>query len=493
MHDQLRTAALAAAMAALIGFTVNGSVPILWVAFLLPIVALSVAAHLRTHRFLPLAALASVLAPLPVVVPVLLPVGGRSLFVADLVLPAVAVWALSGTRPARGPDRAVAFYALVVLALALVGILRGAGPSPVIQDLRGPVYLVCGYVIASRRLGWGDRRAVLGTVGAILWWSVAVIALTLASGQELLHGRVGQTSAFVGDGKESLEAVRFLIASKELALVAALGTIAVLLLGVRTERPRRLVVGLLIPGAVVVFMGFSRQSVVATAAGILYVVLASPLRTQTVVRVFAGAAVVVVLLGVLGLAGITGRVTGDDTVLGRQIDAYSARVVSGLFGENVTEDPGNRFRTMENAAAMDFARSHPFAGAGLGMPYRGDLELEAFRSDDVDYGRRYVHNVYLWYAAHGGALGLLAIAVLVGRPLVTVLWPAFRRGAAGRGVVLASGAPYVALLVIGLVEPVIHTNASAPLMGAFLGFYALVETGAVAGATAAPAPTASAA
>lgn len=477
VHDR-RIVVVAAALAAVIGLSINGSVPVFWLSFLVPALALGMAAHLRSPRFVPLAALASVVTPLPVFVPIVLPMGGRSLFVADLVLPAVALWAMAGARPARGADRAVAFYAAVVVALCLVGLLRGAGPSPIIQDLRGPLYLVCGYVIVSRRVRWADRPVVTRTVAAILWWSVAAIVLALVTGQEFLHGRVGETSAFVGDGKRSLDAVRFLIASKELALVAVLGTVGMLLLGVRTGHPRRAVVGLLVPGAVVVFMGFSRQSIVALAVGVTYLVLVSPLRIQTVARVIVGLTMVTALLAVLGLAGITGRVTDDETVLGRQVDAYSERVLSGLFGENVTEDPGNQFRQMENEAAIDFAKGHPLAGSGLGMPYRGDLALEAFRTDEVDYARRYVHNVYLWYAAHGGILGVLAIAVLLGRPIVTVLWPAFRGGARHRGIVLASGAPYVALLVIGLVEPVIHTNATAPLMGAVLGFYALVESGA---------------
>lgn len=465
------------ACAVVIGLTINGSAPVLWVAFVVPILALCRAAQLQSQVFVPLAALLLPLTPMPLAVPTLLPLGGISVFFTDVVLPAVALWALAGPRRTPGPDRAMWFYATVILLLALVGLINGAGPSAIIQDARGPVYLVCGYIIATRRVRWSDRRTVLIGVGGVLWWSFLAIVVSLVLGQELLDGRVGQTQAFSGDSKQSLEGIRFLIASKELALVTVLAVVAALLLGARIHERRRVVTLLLVPSSVVVFMGFSRQSIVATLVALSYVVFVAPRKTQTLLRVVVGVTVVGAVLAGLTAAGVTQQLTAEETVVGQQVRAYQERVVEGLFGENVTNDPGNQFRSQENEAALQYAGDNPIFGGGLGVQYRGDLELEAF--DDVEYGRRYVHNVYLWYAAHGGLLGLIGVGAILLRPLTTVILRAFRDNRPRRNTMLAAGAPYVAILVIGVVEPVMHTNATAPLVGALLGFFALAEVGAI--------------
>jgi hypothetical protein len=464
----------AALLAAAIGYALTAPAPILWLAYLVPLAAIAAALQTRSTRFLPLLALAVPLTPLPDGIPLLLPLGGRSMFLTDLLVPGVAVWAMRGRSPSRGADRAVQLYLLAIVVLALVGLLRGAQMSAVIQDLRGPVYIACGYVIASRKLQWSDGGAIVKVVGAILWWSTVGIVLTLSTGTEVLQGRVGATSAFLGgDRKESLDAIRFLIASKELALVTALAVIGALILRAPVRRPRRLLLGLLVPAVVVVFMAFSRQSVVGAGLAVAYLLVVSPARSQTVVRIVSALVIVVCAVGVLDLAGVTEPITAEGTVVGRQLDAYGDRVITGLFGdENATEDPGNRFRLLENEAAIDFASRNPLVGGGMGVPYRDATGIGPF--NDVEYGRRYVHNVYLWYAAHGGILGVAAILVLVARPVATVLVPAFRaRG--GQQLVLAAGAPYAALLVIGLVEPVIHLNSTATLFGAFLGFFAHAE------------------
>lgn len=477
--------AVAALAAAVVGYGVTGTGPAVWLALLVPLAAVGAALQLRSARFLPLLALAVPLIPLPEGVPLLLPVGGRSLFVTDVLVPAVALWALRAPSCNRGADRAVQVYAAIVTALALVGMLRGAELSAVVQDLRGPLYLVCGYLIASRRVQWSDRVAVVRIVGAVLWWSAVAIVFTLVTGEEVLQGRVGTTAASLGGGaKESLDAVRFLIAPKELALVTAVGAVGVLVLRAPVRHVRRLVVGLLVPALFVVFMAFSRQSVVGAAAALVYLLVVSPFRSQTLVRIASGAALVGVGLLLLGAVGLMAPLTADGTIVRTQLDAYGERVVTGLVGrDNATEDPGNQFRLSENRAALDFAGRHPFVGGGLGTPYREAGTADPF--SDVEYGRRYVHDVYLWYAAHGGVLGVLAIVVLAGRPILRVLVPAFR-ARSGQELVLAAGAAYVALLAVGVFEPVIHLNSTAPLFGALLGFFAHAEAGARR--PAAPAP-----
>lgn len=457
----------------LIGFAVNATVPTLWLAFAIPLLSLAAAAHLRSRRFLPIAAIALAVTPMPLSVPLLLPFGGRSLFVLDLVLPVAALLA-ARWRTTRS-EATIRFYVAAMVALSLVGILRGASLTPIIQDLRGPVYLFCGYYVASRALQLTDGRRVLQAAGGVLWWSTAAILFALQSGQEFLHGRVGQTAAFADGGKRSLDAVRFLIASKELALISAIGVVATLLLRSSKVRTRDLVVGVLVPAVFVVVMAFSRQSILGAAVAAVFLLVVSPWRSQTALRLVAGGGVAAGVLLVLAGAGVLAPLTASDTLIGRQLDGYEQRVLTGLAGDNVTQDQGNQFRVLENRAAIDYAMDNPLAGAGLGRPYRGDLGLEAFK-EDPSYGQRYVHNVYLWYAAHGGILGIAAVTLLLGRPFVTVLWPAFRDGDPEDRQVLAAGASYSALIAIGLVEPVMHLNSTAPLVGAFLGYFALVES-----------------
>lgn len=475
--------ATAVVLAALIGFAANGEVPVFWLAFALPLIAIATAAQLRSKRALPFLAFALALAPMPVFVPTLLPLGERAIFITDAVFVGVAAWAIRAPGPARGPDRAVGFYGFAIALLAVIGYLNGAEQSALLQDLRGPLYLICGYLIVSRRLQPTDSRNVLLLVGGILWWSVLAITIALVSGQEFLQGRVGSASAFLGDSSQTLEATRFLVASKELGLVAMLSTMALALLGARRGGRRTHLLWLFVPGAFVVFMAFSRQSIVAVVIALLYVMVVTPRRPETVGRMATGAGALGLILAILVISGVAGRYAGENTVIGAQLSGYSDRVISGLRGENATEDPGNRFRTLEIQAAVDYFTAHPAVGGGLGVQYREDLEIEAF--NDIEYGRRYVHNVYLWYAVHGGVLGLVAIGFLLARPLVTVLLPAFRGAFPRRDLVLALGAPYLGILVIGLVEPVIHTNASAPLVGGLLAIFAWIEGGA--GAAAGPA------
>jgi hypothetical protein len=466
--------AVAVLAALVVALALQQSAPLWLLAPLLPAALLGAVVVLRSRRVVPLVALALAVTPFPLAMPRTLPLGGRSLFLTDLVLPLVAVLALRAPQRSRGADRAVGLYGGLMLALAIWGTARGASLEALIQDGRGPAYIICGYLIASRLLDVGDRRAIVQTVGAVLWWSTGMIVASLLVGRELLAGRVGETSSFGGgDAKLGLEAVRFLIASKELALVAFVACLCALLAGTERRLGWRTGLGVMAPAAFVLFMGFSRQSVLGVAAGLAVIVVASPLRVRTLGRLVSVGVVAAVVAVVLAISGVGGRLSDPDQgIVGKQVQGFTERVVGGLFGENLVDDPGTRFRTMEGGAARAFAFDHPLVGGGLGSTYRGALELEAFV--DIDYGQRYVHNIYLWYAVKGGLVGLLALLALVARPLVRGLWPAMFRPVPYRGDVLALGAAFVSLLVIGLVEPVMHLSTTAPLVGAMVGAFAVL-------------------
>jgi O-antigen ligase len=157
---------------------------------------------------------------------------------------------------------------------------------------------------------------------------------------------------------------------------------------------------------------------------------------------------------------------GSDTIVGRQIDGFSERVVGGFSLEALEQDAGSTWRQRENDHALDVIVSQPL-GTGFGRPYRPEFEIEAL--GDPDFFRRWVHNVYLWYGTKGGILGIVAVGLVTLVPFGVALRASWSEGMAGEDPVCEVAVPVLlAFGVMSLVDPVIiNSNSGAITAGIF--------------------------
>lgn len=446
----------------------------------LVVVVLSVLVARRSPVALPL--LAVVLACLPETVwfTFRLGLGGKTLYFSDLLLPLAALLAL--TRRSRVPraDLVVWVYVAMMGLQSAAGVVNGEPFNAFAQDLRGPVYIVCGYLVASRVFVPRHTRHVLTAAGVVLWYSTALMLVTIATGVETLAGRTEDVRAFAPGGAEVIDATRFVVDSKGLAFIVLVTSTVVLVSRSASRAQRCAAVVLLVPAFLVTFLNYARATVLA--AVICLLLLAMLQRTARVHRRRVAVAALVVA-GAVGAVGVTGTaavlVDPEGNVVARQVAGFSERVIGGLQTEDV-ESPGNTYRLLENRAAVEGAARNPLFGLGIGAAFKprsfGDPALDAFQQDPA-FGVRFIHNGWLWYLVKTGAVGVAVFTVLALRPVVTLVRGAVRRREPIPPGRLGLALSVVGLLVIFVFEPDIHRTGTAPLFGAVLGYLSLAAAG----------------
>ena len=424
--------------------------------------------QVSTRPGVPLLALAVAALPPPAVFPMLVGLGGRNVYVTDLLLPAGALIAL--LRASRTPrsDRTMWAYVWLFVSLTLLSLIRFVPLDSLIQDLRGPIYIVCGYLIASRLYEETDAGRVVATAAAVLWYTAVMIAASLVTGAELLSGRVNDgLSAFTVTGTAEVDAGRFLLDAKGLAYLGVVVGLTALL-SPSWPRRRLTLLGLGLPGLIATFAALSRQSFVALAVSVL-VLLALGGRLRLDARRTAVASSVVVVVVFALAAAWSGVSSPAGNVVARQLYAFEVRVVQGLFPENAAQSPGNQWRLVEARYALEAFRGAPVLGVGVGEAYRPLAGEQVF--GDADYGARFIHNLWLYYVAKTGAVGVAVFLVFLLVPTVGALRQPLRDRQSVVDVALVAG--LVGLAVVNVFEPDFHRVGTAPLLGALLGYLAL--------------------
>lgn len=437
----------------------------------LALVAIGVYLHTRSRRFLPLLALTVAVMPPPAALPFSLAIAGKTVYLTDILLPLATLFALRQRSRAPRFDRVAWTYVGLIVIASLLGMVHYAPLQFFIQDLRGPIYLVCGYFIAARLFRSEDIGLIVRLAALVLWYSAGMIVASLLTGQALLGGRVEGVRAFQTTGAVEVDATRFLLDVKGLAFIGlVLGAAA--LLGRSWPSRRMTLLGLGLPGFVVTFVGLSRQSLLAF--GLTLVLLLALTRRfrvapRRMVAAVSGLTAMAVAIALLGAWPYMSDPNGN--ALARQVYAFETRVLEGLRYENATESPGNQWRVAEAKYALEETVRNPLLGIGIGSAYRPLLSDHPF--GDLDYGARFIHNLHLWYLAKTGVIGYLVFLVFMLWPVLAAARSVDLSGRHRYAVDLALGVAIIGILVVDLFEPDLHRVGTAPLVSAILGYLAI--------------------
>ena len=397
--------------------------------------------------------------------------GGRAVYFSDLLLPlGTGLVVLDRLSRSPTPPQRPLGWPLVLLSASVcggvvLGLLGGAGTSMVLRDLRGPLYLILAFVVTALTYRDADGHRVVVTIAGVCWAAATLIAVESMGVADVLSGRV-ETAERVQAGASSLDAARFLVAPKDLAILVLCVTVVFVLRGFPFDRRHRFLLALTAPAAMVVFFGFSRRAVLALLVAVAFAFMVSS-TSRLVVRLLVLVLVSVAVV-VLGSSSFLPQTPGS--YLLRQVNAFSERVVGGLSGSARSEDLGIAWRELENDYALDAARRAPVIGQGLGATFRPPVRGEPFDPGDRDFGRTYVHNLYLWLAVKLGLVGLGGYCLFVLAPVVAVVRRARRLPAERSGVVLGIAAGVLGIAAVNFVAPVSNEPATAVVLGCALGF-----------------------
>ena len=402
-------------------------------------------------------------APLPSTFPTQAQVLGIDLRLTDVVVPLAVVAVLPGAdRRPRLPSVAL-LAALALVAMVVHGLVAGASPTMVVRDSRGVLYLIATFAIGSQLVGSTHRRHAVGLTLAILWYSAVAVLVVSVTSLPLLAGRVEQVAVSRSYGVDLFAATRFLLSSTALAMFVLCAAGSYLMTEPVLDRRRRgQLWALTLPAAVVVFFSFSRNSLVALGASLVFT-LPFASRRRRMAGVVAGLAAAVVVVGAVGpRLGPVGSYVAD------QVDAYRARVVVGVTGSALRTDTSAAFRKYENRWALRAARSSPLVGHGAGYRYRPVLSREPFA--DRETGPTYIHGFYLWALVKMGVLGLAALLATLVVPMARAISVLRRTAAPEHPLAVAISAGIVGILAVGPVAPILDEIPSAVILGLAAGF-----------------------
>lgn len=397
-------------------------------------------------------------AAVPETVPRGIQIHGMNVFFYEIALMLAMLYSIRWRPRCPRSDSAALVILLVALAAGAFGILVGNGIRPTFADGRGILTLGVAVLVAGRNIDVASRDSVTKMLKFTLWFSATMIVL--AQFGLRLHG-LTEDAALALDGGEVLStggAVRLLTPATHLSL-AVLCFIAALAVSGGISRHQALV--WITPSLVIVFSSYSRNSLVALVAALLFCVVFGR-SAITTVRLFKG----LLGAGILGLVGYAMlRIFAPTRMLvwaTVQSRAYFDRVISGLSPGTISSDVSSQYRIEENRLLFAAWLERPLFGHGLGFAFReAEGAPGSFTATSAVY---YAHNFYLWL---GVKFGLVGMAIL----LFVFLSPLFRNfrqsppGEFGLACALAG------MLAVSLVSPLPLgvESASSMLVGAMLG------------------------
>jgi O-Antigen ligase len=400
-----------------------------------------------------------------------LPFGGGNFFLSDAYLLAATLLAfLSGRRKFRllpGHYRKcfLASGAAILMA-AFIGLSRGADPHYVLRELHYlPYYPLTMILVLHAVRSQEEQDRLLKFITAIVVVSAMGSFLQLAVVDHFQFMSYADP-AFNLEGEQT-GALRVRPESQWLFivfLVAALGAYPL------WKRKRGPMLGALAVLLSALFLGFSRNYIIALAAGVTVIVFLRAKRWKSRLRHTAGV-LAVVSVGFLILSLAVQKIAPE------YWSAFEDRIIASLTPAESDAVWQFGSRLYEIQMATEHIRQHPILGLGAGMTYRDILPFE-YRQADVrenpDDAMHYMHDVYLYFWMKYGLIGALA-GGWIALHFLKRAWLLTRSNR--REAVLFTGifASFVALAASNLVSPSFVGSAAAPtLVGLMAG---LVELG----------------
>lgn len=392
-----------------------------------------------------------------------LPIGGGSVRYADVLLVFVGAWVLPYVTRSRGYGVAQVL-ALVTAGLVLVALFHDAPWRWIIRDARPFAYMAVGVVLGIYLVR--DRENWATNLRYLTRFMVVIAVLVLASQvtTEAIVGRSSATTLFYGNSSLELGSRRAQIETNPLALMLMCAAIGAAIAGLPL---RRRLAGaywpLLLASVVIVFLSYSRNSILALAATIACGILipTRQLRLQRALHVLTVSTIAAIVLA------LPAYIVVESGVFASQLDTYSQRVVGGLSSDALAEDTSVKWRSTENRLAFDAFQSSPIVGTGLGVFYRDVVPGEPFTDEG---GRLYVHDYWLWLLVKGGVVLAAVMLLVYGRCLWDLLFAGVRRlSDEDRTVPVAVGCGLVSILAAAVVAPWPLQPNMAAIIGAIIG------------------------
>ncbi|WP_145964769.1 O-antigen ligase family protein [Rhodococcus rhodochrous] len=394
----------------------------------------------------------------PTQIPMFFGVMGFTVYLYEVTLVAAFFAVLSSTPSlASSVLRRVLVLTALLIAFSFLGLAKGHEIVRVIGDVRPLVYLLLAYFIACKIAGTPVMDRVIKLLPPTLCFSAAVSVLASVAGLAV-SGR-GDVLGGIAAGES---AVRLLTPATYPATAVLCGVICLLLAG---RVPAKSTLKYAIPALVIVFLSFSRNSLIAIAVAVLFGLLAVGIvrSVPTMVR-FSVFVIAAVASAILLASFMRGTALGD--WLSTQIWAYNDRVFGGLSGSDIREDSSAQYRLVqENPYLLKGISDSPIIGHGFGYPYKPLLTGRVYFSGSEAL-RYYAHNFYLWLPVKAGVVGMVAF-------VYAVIFPVISSVRSANSSALAAGAAGAGLLASSIVAPMPLANNTAVLLGSLVGVCAM--------------------
>jgi O-antigen ligase len=219
---------------------------------------------------------------------------------------------------------------------------------------------------------------------------------------------------------------------------------------------------LILPSLVICFFSYSRNQILGILAAAVFAIfmagVSGSLGRLTRKLVAISVVTVSIFLGALFVE----TMVSNSNWFGRQVAAYSARVIEGLAPNAREADSSLNDREQENSYMLHAIAEEPITGTGYGYMYKPPLGNPGDFAASPE-GRMYGHNFYLWTLMKGGPLALLSFVAMLALAVNMVF--RYRDSYLIRG----AGATVVAFAVTSAVAPMPVGAPGAMLFGIAIG------------------------
>jgi O-antigen ligase len=379
-------------------------------------------------------------------------IGPVSIYAYHVALVLAICYALPAVRLRFSEYLLPGMFVLTATYFAAVGFAMGHPAPIVVREATILLEMVAGLLLALV-IVYGDYiRLSINAMVLTLWFS-AGMAVASSSGGLRLAGRLESLQGDTGDA-----ANRVITATLTPAIAVLAALVAAQIVG-RLKPISYLTLGL--PALIISVLAFSRNTLIAIGVAAVVAFFAT-LGWSSVRR---AARLAITGAGILAVAVPAALFLLQHSTAGEwlndQITGFSHRVLGGVSGNALANDPSTLARLAEDANLNHAIAQAPMFGHGLGYAYQ-----EPFGNDPDEFtntlGTTYSHNFYLWWLAKSGAVGMTAFAVFALAPVVRAL-----RSASAPA--KAAAAVSAGLLVMSIIDPLPEDPANAMTLGMALG------------------------
>jgi hypothetical protein len=407
------------------------------------------------------------LAPLPSSVPTAIYFAGGSLYFADIIsgLGILLICMLGATSSKlRG---GIYIFCLMAALFLVVGLISGATPGAAFADVRGPLRLVAGAVVAYQLFVLNRVRATRLFVclsALITVWTAVVVASIAFLGVSAFDIRTSNAAVYTTSKSIVYDTAR-VTPDSGLTCVVIVGCLLSMRLIWKYTPIAQPAIWLVVVGSglFVGLVSYTRGHFLVLALILLLMTVVSRSRLQTFVRIGTGA-LIVTLFAWLAYGFLDAVDAQYARYFLQPLSAFRGKVLDGLLFENVQVDTSALWRVRESQLALEYFSKNWIIGSGFGARYRTFTRGEIF---DGVRGLTYIHNGYLWILVKTGLIGAIAVLLagaLAIRRVLTVSQSSGLHRATVLGLVVLA-----ALATQMITSPTIIENANSLLVGIIVG------------------------